>query len=387
MNWQISLLYALVAQTTPAASAAGSSSSSSTIAEGRSGREDVNARLDAVEEKLRSLEEPVETLQVQVADIAKISFSGYVQGRFEWHEDSPGPGLTPEGKFTGTNTQFGVRRARIKMTAKLKYAEAMINIDPAVSGLIMRDLEATFIEPWTGLDLRLTMGLFKWPFGYEVLQSSQVREMPERARVIRKLFPAERDRGVRMVGRYGVASLQMAVVNGNPIEDAVYVQNDPNQFKDVVGRLGLDFGRLVLGVSGYYGKAHFVTVKAGASPVDNLFTKSRVGADVETYIDVPSVGGLTLKGEAIYAHELGAKAFGWLATAAQHIGELTVFARLDEYDPNLDKKDDAIMTLGGGVQYAMSANIKTNLVFEHPFEHGSNEVANDLFTAQLQATY
>ena len=83
------------------------------------------------------------------------------------------------------------------------------------------------------------MGQFKVPFGYEVLQSSADREMPERARVIRALFPGERDRGARLTARYEWFSFMGALVNGNFTQgDPVFNAFDQNRYFDTYLRVG-----------------------------------------------------------------------------------------------------------------------------------------------------
>ena len=93
---------------------------------------------------------------------------------------------------------------------------------------MLKDAEATFVDTWTPFGFRLTMGQFKVPFGYEVLQSSADREMPERARVIRALFPGERDRGARLTARWEWFRFMGALVNGNFTQgDPVYITLRP----------------------------------------------------------------------------------------------------------------------------------------------------------------
>src|SRR6185503_3972 len=95
-------------------------------------------------------------------------------------------------------------------------AEYLLQIDAVGDGVTLKDAEATFVDTWTPFNFRLTMGQFKWPFGYEVLQSSGDREMPERSAVIGALFPGERDRGVRLTARWEWLRVAAALVNGFP---------------------------------------------------------------------------------------------------------------------------------------------------------------------------
>lgn len=348
-------------------------------------------KVAAVEGKTESLGEQLTALQPVVDALAKIKLSGYIQGRYENRQDSI-DGLNAAGK-PGTTSQFLVRRGRLKSTYAGQYAEFMLQLDAASSGVSLKDAEATLIEPWTGLGLRLTAGQFKWPFGYEVLQSSGNREMPERARVIRVLFPGERDRGVRFQGSWNVLRLSAALVNGNGTTDAIYSGNDQNGYKDLVGRLAVDLDWLVVGVSGYTGKGLATKLASGSTPLSIAkYTKQRIGADVQVYFDVPSVGGLALKGELISAKEPGdVSALGWYVLAVQNVGEhLGVFARLDSYDPDTNKDTNAITTIGGGAHWFFSGNLKGTAVYEHSITQvadGAKEPEDDILTLQLQAMF
>ncbi len=115
----------------------------------------------------------------------------------------------PPGRITNFD-RFLVRRGRLKATYTGENAEYLLQIDATGDGVVLKDAEATFVDTWTPLGLRFTMGQFKVPFGYEVLQSSSDREMPERAAVIRALFPGERDRGAPPDRALGVVARSWA---------------------------------------------------------------------------------------------------------------------------------------------------------------------------------
>src|SRR6185369_15157895 len=150
--------------------------------------------------------------------------------------------------------RFLVRRGRLKTVYAGENAEYLLQIDATGEGVTLKDAEATFIDTWSPLGIRFTLGQFKVPFGYEVLQSSADREMPERARVIRALFPDERDRGLRVTARWEWLRFMGAVVNGNFTNDAVYVALDQNRYMNTYLRLGADFDFLVFNVSYEFGE-------------------------------------------------------------------------------------------------------------------------------------
>ena len=418
-----------VAEKTPAESApsaeAPSASASATSAEARpgllpaAGDPALAARVAELETKLKKVEAAAATNEAKVDELSKLKLSGYVQGRYEWHQDAsngwkfPAVGSTGAGS-TGSKNYFYVKRARFITVYNASNAELVAQIDASGTTLAAKDLEAAFIDTWTPLHLRVSLGQFKYPFGYELQQSDVVREMPERSRFILGYFPGERDRGFKIQGRYAILRFQIALVNGNGTQDAAFGTLDSNNYKDVVGRLGIDKGFVAAGVSGWYGGDDLDTSNSNKTKWLK-FSRVRVGADIQGYLDVPSVGNLALRGEAMYSRDKnqdynGVAAsscqdrigWGWSLIAAQNIGKyLGAVVRVDGYDPLLQGSYDGatcagtvataaadrVIVFGGGVLGYVSPNLKASLIYEHPSEQGSNKVNNDLFTAQLQASF
>lgn len=401
----------------------------------------VEDRVGSLEGKVEGIDESLAATRSTVDKLSKIKVSGYIQGRFESRANSVN-GVDKDGR-PATLNQFLVRRARLKTTYDGTNAEYVLQIDATGAGVALRDAEATFVDTWSPFGFRLTVGQFKWPFGYEVLQSSGDREMPERALVIRSLFPGERDRGLRLTARYQWLRFAAALVNGTGTTSAMYPNNDNNTFKDVVARVGGDFEWFVVGLSGYWGRAMTTTLPTtrtsiagtdrnmdGTITPDELsvvstavpasyrrFRRARLGVDAQLYFDVPEVGGLALKGEFIIAKDTNldraaasactdALAMGWVVTLVQNLGDYAgVVARLDYFDPVRSKSldngcvvasgtqmgqkigsGDATTTFGGGLLLYGSGNIKGTFTYEHIVEQ-SVTVKNDIFTAQLQARF
>ncbi len=378
--------------------------------------------LQAVEGKVDGIQETLAATTATVDKLNKLKVSGYLQSRYEWHDDAAF-GVDANNKPLGTN-RFYVRRGRLKTLYATANAEYMLQIDATGEGVVVKDAEATVIDTWTPFGLRLTMGQFKIPFGYEVLQSSGDREMPERSLVIRKLFPGERDRGARLQGRYEWLRFSGAIINGgNFTQDAIYGAYDQTSFKDLAGRLGADLGFLTAGASVHWGHALKTTLGKAASGTTAAvpatyanYNRLRLGVDAQLYVDVPELGGLAIKSEVILATDkniefsgstpnkcLNTTALGWYVTVVQNIGEnLGVVARLDRYDPSssvesgcvtatagipLATEIDRVTTMGGGLLMYFSGNVKGTLVYEHLSEQGTNAKDNDVFTAQLQAKF
>ncbi|MBC8131367.1 MAG: hypothetical protein H7X95_00190 [Deltaproteobacteria bacterium] len=403
----------------------------------------VEDRLGAVEGKVDGLDESYAGTKSTVEKLNRIKFSGYIQGRFENRGNSVN-GVMANGT-AATTTQFLVRRARLKLNYDGTNAEYVFQIDATGAGVSLRDAEATFVDTWTPFGFRLTVGQFKWPFGYEILQSSGDREMPERAAVITALFPGERDRGVRLTGRYEFLRFAVALVNGAGTSVAPFQNNDQNTFKDVVGRIGGDFEFLAIGLSGYWGRPLIPSALATTTSVTGMdtnmngtfnpgeltattstnpftytrFARERIGADAQLYFDVPELGGLALKGEFIWAKDtnldfgavaakpcLDTTAMGWIGTLVQNVGDrVGIVGRIDYYDPIRAKSlpdscqvtppmmaaqkrgaGDGVLSFGGGLLLHGSGNIKATFVYLHTSEQ-STTVKNDIFTAQLQARF
>jgi len=389
-------------------------------------------KIEALELKVAGLEETGAASQAAIASSSKLKFSGFVQGRYEWHDEAiNGITYSSSGTPTVTNSdRFLVRHAYLTTQYKGTNAEYVMQIDANnKDGLAFKDVYAAFVDTWTPLNMKLSVGQFKYPFGYELLQSDAEREMPERANIQKFFFDGDRDRGVRLQGSYDFFNFSVAMVNGTVYDGSKnlgankdpspYGSNDPNEFKDWVGRLGVDFGSVVGGVSGYYGKGLYikapVAATATAPAVDaapDSRNKYRLGADLQAYIDVPGVGGLALKGELIYGkdtarqfHGIAADpcktsaTFGYILSAVQNVSkDFGVVVRFDSKDTLASSiqdgckektaaETDKVLTLGGGFLYYASSNLKATFTYEHPTEQTGKKVDNDFAMAQLQARF
>jgi hypothetical protein len=393
----------------------------------------LDQRLSAVESKLAGTEEAVGAMQASVDGFKKLKITGFIQGRYEYHQDAVDGTLRPKSE-----NRFYVRHGYLGARYEGKNAEFFMQIDANNNdGVVLKDAEASFVDTWTPLHLKLTLGQFKVPFGYEILQSDADREMPERSTVILSLFPGDRDRGLRLQGSYEMFRLNVALVNGasfgqkDPSNFFGVTQNgyDPKGFKTVVGRVGVDLGSLVGGFSWMWGRAldtafGKLDMTSGKLLPDTYtyFAQTRLGADVQGYVDVPTLGGLAVKGEVIWARKtnldyaytpanscLNTQSLGWMVTVVQNFGQyLGLALRLDQFDPLLastvdsrcyepatpkpllvisNRDKDKLTRLGAALLVHGSQNIKFTLSYEHPWEQTGSKISNDIVTAQLQARF
>ncbi|MSP92030.1 MAG: hypothetical protein EXR79_09570 [Myxococcales bacterium] len=359
----------------------------------------------------------------------KLKFTGYVQGRFEWHADAH-DGLDAGGKVQST-TQFLVRRARLKADATSTHGQAMLQIDATGKGVALKDAEASLLDTWTPAKVKLTVGQFKWPFGYEMVQSSGEREFPDRTRMWKAVFPGERDRGLRVQGQWGPAKAIFALVNGNGIDDALYLNNDPNAFKDVVGRLAFEANfagaTLAGGLSAYSGRSlrttAAVAAKVGGKDADGdgkvsglelaqtaavpasnrRFDILRLGVDVQASVAVPHLGRLAVKGEGLFVRDRHAargdvtpdaakhvESRGWSLLVMQNLPQsFALLLRADGWDPDTAKDTDATTTLGGGLLWAPVPQAKLVAVYERPLAQALGTAAGALeaLTVQVQGGF
>ena len=319
----------------------------------------------------------------EIIGLKKFKLSGYVQARYEYHDDAishPVTGTATESQSKLLN-RFFIRRGRLKVTYQANpNALGVVYFDGSASGVSLKEAYVTLTEPRS--QLNFTLGQFNWLFGYEVSFSSSKREFPERARWSRTLFPGERDRGLKversfLIDQKYTLSLQGGIYNGNGTDDRAFGANDPNKDKDFVARAACSFGMIDVGLSGYWGKQF--------NPSDTATTtfsetdKTRIGADGQFFYELPRLGGGVFKAEGVIGKEPKdlSKGFrtadttrdvmGLTLTWAQHLKEkVQLITRLDYYDPNKDIKDDHYLAYGLGVIYFWDGNSKVKLVYENP---------------------
>ncbi|PTL82440.1 porin [Vitiosangium sp. GDMCC 1.1324] len=360
-------------------------------------------RVTETEGKVTSIEEQLAEIKSILSPLSKLKFSGYVQGRYQWEQ-------TRENG-TGGFSRFTVRRSRLKATYTGDIAQFMLQIDASPSGVTLKDAEATLFIPGTKQNQSVTLGQMKWPFGYEAVQSSSDREFPERTRVIRAFLPDERDRGVKYSGKFGFLRLSAGVFDGNGINFPNSAGVDNDKEKDLIGRAGFDLKWISGGISGWYGHT-IPLVKAVEDPYRLAYERSRIGADLQVYLDFLPVGATALKGEYIKGKTfvsngtelLDRPASGWYALLVQNIGVTDAVAvRYDYFDPSngtpalADSKNptapagtNAVGTVGLTAIHYFGENLKLSATYEHPMTAVVADVHDphdDQFTVQMQARF
>ena len=119
----------------------------------------------------------------------------FVQGRFSF---SPVRSAEPI-----SITDFHLTRLEIGWSGRLTTHFGMgfeVKIHDAIYGEPRSMLNDAFVEYEFSNHLKIRLGQFVKPFGFDVQQSTSLRESPERAMFAGYFFPAKRDRGIMVSG-------------------------------------------------------------------------------------------------------------------------------------------------------------------------------------------
>ncbi len=376
----------------------------------------LNEQLSTIDGRLNSLDERVALTENDLGKLTKIKVSGYIQSQFENYQD----GLLKPNDAENT---FYIRRARVKFTYEatdgLKF---VLQPDFSTGNLSLKDAYAVVSLPKLP-SLSLWAGQFN-RLNYEVEYSSSQREVMERSRVIRTIYPGEREIGAKLEFHPVTVplKLQVAVLNGNFTGSQ---PKDADTKKDLMARatwsaqipsagIGIDFG-----AHAYYGglmaKNKYIlnyenVLDSSATNTGSYMDKKWAGAEVQVYFDL--LGGLALKGEYL----AGSNAFngdskttpsrmkkfsGYYAYLIKNIGLKNQFVtRYDYFDPNTSVSGDAALsdvyykTWVFAWQYYLNDNIRLSAQYEMPKNEINNnsvvynsDVADNVFTVRIQAKF
>jgi hypothetical protein len=291
--------------------------------------------------------------------------------------------------------RINLRRARLKATLSRTYLEGAFELDAnTVAGPTVRPInaEASLKLPGPAGEpplLMATIGLFKTPFGFELLESDRDRQFMERSTAEQALFPGEYDLGVRLSGGWRFLRYALGVMNGEPLGERTLPGRDPNRAKDLVGRIGLDVGLTeALAVRGGFSAlsgtgfhrgspaskdviqwrdlngnrvidSGELVVIPGAAPTASFnFDRHALGVDLGASLLWPKLGRTTVYGELYLAENLdrallpydpssatapNVRELGWYLALLQELGShFVVGARFDLYDPDRDATETQV---------------------------------------------
>ncbi|NIM06087.1 MAG: hypothetical protein GTO55_07285 [Armatimonadetes bacterium] len=315
--------------------------------------------------------EELEELLIETRrDLAKLAdearrhrISGYIQFRF----------TDDEAKAAST---FSIRRARLNVAGyiseKASY-KIQVHLDKGAGAEVaLRDV---YIDYSTSESARLRAGQAKLPIGYELPESSSVRLEPERALVMDRLFPDQRDIGVQWhtQSRAGAPAFNFAVINGSGIN-----ASDTNDRKDVMASLHLPFSGGSVALAAYDGRAVAGSVEQ---------EKDRLAGGLEL-----GKKKTRLRGEYVRGRDQDEDVMGWYARLSQQMTESgTLYVKYDEFDENRDRSNDLFQRWGLGWVEQIDPRVRLSLAWETR-EVGQNfseysTHKGDAAVVQLQAKF
>ena len=389
----------------------------------------------ALREKLEKAQAALKKPPVSTAH-SGVGLTGYVQSDWNLWRQSSEDEVNQSTLSPLNDERFLIRRARLKTTIDREYVAGALELDGnTVAGSTARlvNAEASVKLPGEeGAPLPLLMasiGLFKIPFGYELLQSDRDRVFMERSTAEQALFPGEYDLGARLQFAWRFVRFSGAVMNGDPLGEKAFPGRDPNAAKDFVGRVGVDTPigdsvALTAGFSGLKGTGfhrgnpatkgtiqwtdknedgsftsdEIVTVPGSAETPSQNFDRFAWGADLNLTAKIPSFGAVNVYGELYYAKNLDrarliadpfgvlgrdARELGAYAAALLQIGELaTIGARYDYYNPDRDSTNPSKPLVPTALSYntvsvvAAYGTPNGRVVLE--YDHNANHNGRDL---------
>jgi hypothetical protein len=299
--------------------------------------------------KAQTQSQPTDSLKRAVSDMNKtievlkrIKITGWVQAQYQWAE-TKGAANFDGGDFGPNSDQrFMIRRGRVKFTYTDKLSQFVLQINGTERGLNLVEIFGKVTDPWTK-SISFTAGVMNRPFGFEIDQSSSVRESPERSRYTQILMPNERDLGAKLTfepgagkkfyglkidaGLYNGQGIAVPGTNSSIPSTGAFVNDGVNEFdgfKDFIGRISYyknskdEKYRYGLGMSHYNGgivnRSNVVYQLEGnsyvAADTSNQTFKgksaSRKYVGAEFFFSVKSfLGKTTLRGEYIFGTQPG----------------------------------------------------------------------------------
>lgn len=143
-----------------------------------------------------------------------------------------------------------------KVTERLG-AGVEIQFHPAIDGSPEELVNDAFIEYYVNDYTTVRVGQFVKPFGFDIQQSSAVRESPERAIFAGYFFPGQRDRGVLLSG--DLSSLGISAVEGvqyflGAFNGSRFFTDNNRQLNYLARVRKIFHGRFAVGLSAQKGK-------------------------------------------------------------------------------------------------------------------------------------
>jgi len=290
-----------------------------------------------------SLKAKVEELDKELKGIKNLTVNGWIQSQYQW-TDAKGTKSYDGGDFLpNSNNRFMIRRGRVKFTYTKGITQFVLQLNATERGVNLVDFYAKATDPWSK-QFALTAGVMNRPFGFEIQQSSSVRETPERSRFTQILLPNERDLGAMITyqptkekklyglkldaGFYGGTGI--AVPGTTSLNGAGIVDFD--SYKDFIGHIayvkGFKDNKYTFGIGASHYNGGYIlqnnkvydAINADVNGIKTWIVKDtstttykggkapRVYTDVELQFSVVTpLGTTSLRGEYIFGTQSGTR--------------------------------------------------------------------------------
>lgn len=144
-----------------------------------------------------SLAKDVQSMKSELARLSRLKITGWVQVQFQYAQTRGAANFDGGNFAANSDKRFMIRRGRVKFTYNGDNSQYVMQINATERGVNLVEFFAVVTDPWIKT-ISLTAGVMNRPFGFEIEQSSAVRESPERSRYTQILMPNERDLGAKI---------------------------------------------------------------------------------------------------------------------------------------------------------------------------------------------
>jgi hypothetical protein len=298
----------------------------------------MGARVDDLEAAVKDVQSRLAKVE---ADQQKHKLDGYLQVRYSDDDGSD-------------SNEFLVRRARFNIRGPVSDRWSYrieFQLDAREGGLdptSKTQLRTLYADYKTDAGT-LRVGQGKVPWGYELLEDAPDLWTGERALFMDRLFPNQRDIGVRYAYRPGPNRPQfdVGIFNGTGIN-----ASDNNKKRNVMARVNVAVPNGSVAFSGYVGERG-----EGEEATD----QDRFGLSAR----FKWPGGTEFMGEAVTGKNLGADVDGWYAQLGHPISKQApdlLFVKCDQYDPNTDVTGNLFKRWTLGYWYQLGPATRLTLV-------------------------
>src|SRR5262245_37608107 len=214
-----------------------------------------------------------------------------------------------------------------------------IQFHPALDGSAEELVNDAFVEYYLNDHATMRVGQFIKPFGFDIQQSSAVRESPERGIFAGYFFPGQRDRGVMLFGDLNFTALKhvhyfIGAFNGNRF----FADNNRQANYVLRVRKLFDSPKLAVGFSAQRGKQILPPGVSGNNDenligMDFQYAIGRLGLRGEIVAGNTPSTLLGIEPEFAEAFRPGAKSAGGALFATLRLtGRDQVYARYDQFN-------------------------------------------------------